>query len=1320
MKIVTHIKLLLLSLFIGWGSCAFAVIVVDSTRTTASNCANDGTITIYAKSPSSMLFAIVSGPDIRPPQNGNQFGALPSGAYQVMVTNFSNDTAYATATINSNYAFPDFATTFTDPICPGSSTGVIFCHAVYGTGRPPYTWVLTEIATGVVTTQTSDTFPNLSAGDYSIRMYDSCQAFATRFVTLSNHYNSLQARYVWHNFIACNTDVLTIVLESNTGTWSPPFVVTTYWGAGNVRIDTFNPLVFAGSTVLYLYDTVVGMNYGDGAGASITDACGNMTGWGSQSDVWDPQAAVYPILDSCQVKYRPGFVLTSSFPPTTAFHTPVYFQVWDSLTGATIDSIVLSPGSAYYSPSYFLQPNRWYKMRVYDSCGHYTVKYFTTPVPDTTQVFVSKNSNSCIDSTAIVDIHCINYSTTSTRLTILSGPTIARSSTPRFAHRDTITYPISNFLSGTCSAYYGNDICFTVVGLPVGAYTYRVEDSCGHSRTDTFTIRNEDLAVYGFDDVVIKGCPGQNKIKYQLKHSPYNFVQDFFRLYPINSTNAIDSLMSDSAVFSNLNAGTYRIFHRPNYYVPSTNFISNVMQCFAINDTIVVPLYQIPRIDYATQIKCNGTVNVGLQPDSSTGVPPYLYEIISGPLTEAVQASQFFTLMQQGSYVARISDTCGFARTFSFYVDTLSFQQIVKVGSSCLGNTATLVCQHSPYATYVWQKPNGSLFIGDSLFISPITPSDYGVYHIKKIVSVNNCSDTFYTTYNLVSSAITNLYDTICEGNSISLGTKTYTKSGAYSDTFSTIGCDSIRTFNLTVKVAKRDSFSLSICNGQSYSVGLKNYTTTGIYRDTFSTSNCDSVRILNLKVSSSKIDSISMSVCAGQIVSVGYRTYTTSGIYRDTFPTFNCDSVRILNLTINAIKKDSISVSICNGQSIIVGSKNYTSSGIYRDTFPTINCDSIHILNLIVTSIKRDSITQTICTGQNVIVGSHTYNSTGIYRDTFSTINCDSIYVLNLKVVTAKRDTIFETICAGQSIVLGTKNYSTAGIYRDTFVTPNCDSIRVLNLTVKNAKLDTILQSICEGHSINLGGKNYSSSGIYIDTFSTINCDSIRILNLYMLPAKRDTVNVRFCEGESVIIDSKKFTVAGFFTDTFTTVGCDSLHTIHVVTFAKPIIQISASNEVVEKGDTIQLNMSNDFSYQWTSSGILSNPLIQNPTAIISESSWVMVHATDANNCKAFDSLFITVKDCEGTIYVPNAFTPNGDESNDGYRIFGKCIKLNRFMIFNRWGEKVWETNNIEQEWNGYYKSVLQPTGVYVYWLSYSLGDEKVRELKGSITLIR
>ena len=1145
-----------------------------------------------------MLFAIVSGPDIRPPQNGNLFAALPSGNYQVMVTNFSNDTALVNATVGGTYQFPDFAPTFTDPICPGSSTGVIFCHAVSGTGRPPYIWVLTQIATGVVTTQTSDTFPNLSAGDYSIRMYDSCQAFATRFVTLSNHYNSLKASYVWHNFISCNTDVLTIVLESNTGTWSPPFIVTANWGAGNTRTDTFNPPVFQGSTVLYLYDTVVGMNYGDGAGATVIDACGNMTGWGSQSDVWDPQAAVYPVLDSCQTKYKPGFVLTSSFPPTTAFHTPVYFQVWDSLTGATIDSVVLSPGSNYYSPSYFLQPNRWYKMRVFDSCGHYTIKYFTTPVPDTTRVFVSKYASSCLDSTATVDIHCINFGATTTRLTILAGPTIAQSSTPRFAHRDTITYPISNFLPGTCSAYYGGDICFGVAGLPVGKYTYRAEDSCGNSRTDTFVIENQDLAVYGYDRRIIKGCPGQNKIKYQLKHTPYTYYQDFFRLYPLNSSNTIDSLASDSAVFSNLNAGSYRIVHQPNRYQLATNFISNVMQCFAINDTIVVPPYQIPRIDYATQIKCNGTVNVGLQPDSSKGVPPYNYEILSGPQTAGMQASNFFQFTQRGNYVARVSDTCGFASTFSFFVDTLSFKQIVKVGSACLGRNATLTCEHSPYATYVWQRPNGSFYTGDSLRLSPVVAADYGVYHIKKIVSVNGCSDTFYATYTLASNSVTNVTASICNGQSVLFAGIARTQAGIYYDTISTVGCDSIvvltlslgvakrdtisrticasdsflfdgkyrkvagfysdtvlsvgncdsiRVLNLLVTNLKRDTISRSICTGQSITVGAKIYNSTGTYRDTFSTANCDSIRVLNLLVTIVKRDTISRTICTGQIVFVAAHFYNSTGTYRDTFATATCDSIQVLKLTVTNVKRDTISRTICTGQSITVGAKIYNTSGTYRDTFSTSNCDSIRVLNLTVTNVKRDTISRSICAGQSITVGTKIYNTNGIYRDTFSTSNCDSIRVLNLTVTNVKRDTISRSICQGQSIAVGTKIYNVSGTYRDTFSTANCDSIRVLNLTVTNVKRDTISRSICAGQNITVGTKIYSVSGIYRDTFSTANCDSIRVLNLLVTNVKRDTILRSICTGQNITVGTKIYSVSGTYRDTFSTANCDSIRVLNL-----------------------------------------------------------------------------------------------------------------------------------------------------------------------------
>lgn len=417
------------------------------------------------------------------------------------------------------------------------------------------------------------------------------------------------------------------------------------------------------------------------------------------------------------------------------------------------------------------------------------------------------------------------------------------------------------------------------------------------------------------------------------------------------------------------------------------------------------------------------------------------------------------------------------------------------------------------------------------------------------------------------------------------------------------------------------------------------------------------------------------MSICAGQSISVGTQTYTTSGIYRDTFSTVGCDSVRILNLTVNGQKKDSTVLSICNGQSITIGSKTYSSTGIYRDTFPTLSCDSIHIINLSVTNIKRDSIAL--------------------------------------------------SICAGQSITIGAKTYSANGVYSDTFSTTGCDSIRVLTLQVTAPTFDTVSQSICAHQSISIGTKTYTSTGTYIDTFSTPHCDSIRVLNLIVEKEKSDTVPLHFCEGEQFTIGSKTYTQSGFYTDTFNTSSCDSFRTLEIYVSQRPIAQIIASNTYVLPGDTVQLNTDSDalYSYLWTSNATINNNTIANPVASIESSTWIIVQVTDTNNCRTYDSIYITLQDCESSIYIPNAFTPNGDNTNDGYRIYGNCIQLNQLLIFNRWGEKVWETKDMEKEWNGYYKGALQPSGVYVYWLSYNQMTTKNnvgKEVKGSITLIR
>ncbi len=1293
MKAAITLKILILSILLGWNCRCNALITLDSIASTPSNCANDGTITVFAQSPSSMLFAIVNGPDIRPPQNGSQFGALPSGAYQVMVTNFSNDTALVNVVVGGTYQFPDFAPTFHDPLCAGTATGSIKGFANVGTGRAPYTWVLTNIGTGAVLTQTSDSFANLVAGNYRLRMYDSCQAFATRFVTLTDPTDTFLIGLTQNQMIGCNTTIVQTWFYSLSSKFTPPFYVT-ITANGITYTKTHYSVSPAAYPFAFIQDTFTGITYGDTAIVTIVDGCGQSSTHVDILSDWD-FSLYFPLSNNnCVLGNYVTFYYISN-ASLTNYYEPTQIVIRDSTaSNALIDSVSIHGVLAYTSP--VLTPGHLYVATLRDNCGHLVTKYFTQPALDTPWVDVRLQPYSCLDSTASLLISGYNFSSLPVP-TILSGPATVQSTKPYFTHQDSIIYPQSQTVfTNNCSGYSPPGICYQIGGLGIGTYQWQMQDTCGHVITGNFTIGPQDVADFTYRKQIIRGCPGQNKINYDFYRQD-GFFPGYTKLKRLGANAYLDSsnayiLTIDSSVsgtyryiysanytFSNLNAGSYVLVNLPqdnNYSYPYTSkLLSPTMSCSEFYDTIVIPPYQPPMVAYATQIKCNGTVNVGLQPDSSRGVPPYNYEIISGPQTASVQASPFFTLMQQGSYVARISDTCGFARTFSFYVDTLSFQQIVKVGSSCLGNTATLVCQYSPYATYVWQKPNGTFFTGDSLYISPITATDYGIYQIKKIVSVNNCSDTFYTTYTLVSSAVTNLYDTICAGNSITLGTKTYTTNGTYRDTFSTIGCDSIRTLYLTVNTLKHDSFSQSICIGQRYTVGLKNYTTTGIYRDTFPTLNCDSVRILNLTVSSTIKDSITMSICAGQSISIGTKTYTSSGIYRDTFPTIGCDSIRILNLSVNAVKQDFVSLSICNGQSIIVGSKSYTSTGIYRDTFPTINCDSIHILQLTVTNIKRDTVSQSICSGQSITIGTKTYHSTGIYNDTFSTVNCDSI--------------------------------------------------RTLFLSVTSSSIDTIIQSICAHQSIVVGNKTYTAAGTYIDTFSTTQCDSIRVLQLFVEKEKSDTISFHFCEGEHITIDNKTYSQSGYYTDTFNTGSCDSFRTIRITVLPKPVAQITINNSILFPGDTIQLNTNenNSYSYLWTSTATISNTTIAHPMANMVTSAWIILQVTDTNHCKAYDSLFIPVQDCESSIYIPNAFTPNNDGNNDGYRIFGNCIQLNQLLIFNRWGEKVWETKDMEKEWNGFYKGLLQPAGVYVYWLSYnplSSKNNNGKEVKGSITLIR
>jgi gliding motility-associated-like protein len=119
-------------------------------------------------------------------------------------------------------------------------------------------------------------------------------------------------------------------------------------------------------------------------------------------------------------------------------------------------------------------------------------------------------------------------------------------------------------------------------------------------------------------------------------------------------------------------------------------------------------------------------------------------------------------------------------------------------------------------------------------------------------------------------------------------------------------------------------------------------------------------------------------------------------------------------------------------------------------------------------------------------------------------------------------------------------------------------------------------------------------------------------------------------------------------------------------------------------------------------------------------------VYVTTPEGCvSSAVSVLATIEECPNLVYyIPNSFTPDGNEYNNTWRpIFTKGIDTENFSlyIYNRWGQVIWESHNIYQGWDGTYNNSICPIGVYVYTIDYGSIDSGSRQsVTGHITLLR
>ncbi|WP_121355817.1 T9SS type B sorting domain-containing protein [Flavisolibacter nicotianae] len=131
-----------------------------------------------------------------------------------------------------------------------------------------------------------------------------------------------------------------------------------------------------------------------------------------------------------------------------------------------------------------------------------------------------------------------------------------------------------------------------------------------------------------------------------------------------------------------------------------------------------------------------------------------------------------------------------------------------------------------------------------------------------------------------------------------------------------------------------------------------------------------------------------------------------------------------------------------------------------------------------------------------------------------------------------------------------------------------------------------------------------------------------------------------------------------------------------------------------------------------------------QNDTIAVNKTGTYWVELTDNYGCVKRDSINVIVQGCdECLLFVPTAFTPNNDGLNDVFRVKPGCANIGlqdfHLRIFNRWGQLVFQSNDVSLGWNGRYKGKIL-AGAYVYQIDYSFRHNQPLQQKGTVVVVQ
>ncbi len=522
----------------------------------------------------------------------------------------------------------------------------------------------------------------------------------------------------------------------------------------------------------------------------------------------------------------------------------------------------------------------------------------------------------------------------------------------------------------------------------------------------------------------------------------------------------------------------------------------------------------------------------------------------------------------------------------------------------------------------------------------------------------------------------------------------------------------------------KPDTSFINLCRNDSIQIGKQWFSRTKTSGEVkFPTPDgvgCDSVVLVGILLRDESHRFLDTSTCQGGVIKIAnqiFDEFNRSGtLVLRSANSYGCDSSITVNLDILPYSDHFIDTAICSGQQIEIANEffdeNRTKDSILLSGANQFGCDSVIHVQLQILAKTQFRLDTATCADGQIIIANQVFdesNKSGtVVLPGANQFGCDSLILVNLVILPSSIQQMDTAICPGGHVVIANQVFdeskNSATVLLPGANQYGCDSVIHIKLRLKQISNKHIDTAVCPGgkvliDSIQLDEFNKSDKLILYGS-NHQGCDSIIHYNLLVYPQYYMSDTISSCVSYIWPVSGRQYQSSGVYQFNLkTNHGCDSIHQLQ--------LRIHPDYHVEDTVCAIR-------QYTWSANGMH-----------YFKSGAYQYNHRSRFGCDSIQSLILLIENDQ--IYMPNAFTPNGDGINDRFTVHSnEDVKwIDHFSIFDRWGEKVYEYNNFPPNddlygWDGIFKLQKANPAVFVYIVEWrdKLGGR--HQLKGDVTLIR